>query len=37
MEALEQVSIQKSCNIQFALQPAPPPVKSLRRDEIPSG
>jgi hypothetical protein len=37
MEALEQVSIQKSCNIQFARQPAPPPVKPLRRDEIASG
>jgi hypothetical protein len=37
MEALEQVSIQKSCNIQFARQPAPPPVKPMRHDQIASG
>lgn len=37
MEALEQVSIQKSCNIQFARPPAPPPTTPMRHDQIASG
>lgn len=37
MEALETVSIQKNCGIQFTRQPQPPPVKPMRHDEIASG
>lgn len=37
MEALESVSIQKNCGIQFTRQPQPPSVKPMRHDEIASG
>jgi hypothetical protein len=37
METLEQVSIQKSCNIQFTRPPAQAPTKPMRPDQIASG